>query len=101
MASDDGVIVPARMSALLLIVGVLVGVAGALALQRRGGRAREQEHELLRDELKAMSLDVLRQTGDSLAERLEHSRRAEEERATGEMAKRTEQIKGMVGPVQE
>ncbi len=87
------------MNALLLIVGILVGVAAALALQRRGARGRE--HELLRDELKAMSLDVLRQTGDSLAERLEHSRRAEEERATGEMAKRTEQIKGMVGPVQE
>jgi DNA recombination protein RmuC len=101
MASDDGVIVLVGMSALLLIVGVLVGVAGALALQHRGGRAREREHELLRDELKAMSLDVLRQTGDSLAERLEHSRRAEEERATGEMARRTEQIKGMVGPVQE
>jgi DNA recombination protein RmuC len=98
-SSDTSVIVTRSMSVLLLIVGVLLGVAAALALQRRGGRARE--HGLLRDELKAMSLDVLRQTGDSLAERLEHSRRAEQERATGEMAKRTEEIKGMVGPVQE
>ncbi len=89
------------MNALLLIVGLFVGVGGALALQRRSGRERGREQELLRDELKAMSLDVLRQTGESLAERLEHSRRAEEERATGEMAKRTEEIKGMVGPVQE
>jgi DNA recombination protein RmuC len=89
------------MNALLLIVGLFVGVGGALALQRRTGHEREREQELLRDELKAMSLDVLRQTGESLAERLEHSRRAEEERATGEMAKRTEEIKGMVGPVQE
>jgi DNA recombination protein RmuC len=89
------------MNALLLIVGVLLGVAGALVLQRRGGRAREGEAELLRDELKAMSLDVLQQTGDSLAQRLEHARHAEQERAAGEMALRTEEIKGIVAPVQE
>ena len=89
------------MDALLLIVGLVVGVGVALALQRRAGQEREREQQLLRDELKAMSLDVLRQTGESLAERLEQSRRAEEERASGEMAKRTEEIKGMVGPVQE
>src|ERR1700689_5187558 len=89
------------MDVLLLIVGLAVGVGGALALQRRAGQQREREQQLLRDELKAMSLDVLRQTGEALAERLEHSRGAEEERATGEMAKRTEEIKGMVGPVQE
>jgi DNA recombination protein RmuC len=82
------------LSLLLLIVGVLCGATGAVALLRPN-RAR------LRDELKAISLDVLRQTGDSLAERVAEARRAEEERATGEMARRAEEIKGLVGPVQE
>jgi DNA recombination protein RmuC len=82
------------LSLLLLIVGVLCGAAGAVALIRPN-RAR------LRDELKAISLDVLRQTGDSLAQRVAEARRAEEERATGEMARRAEEIKGLVGPVQE
>jgi DNA recombination protein RmuC len=82
------------LSLLLLIVGVLCGAAGAVALLRPN-RAR------LRDELKAISLDVLRQTGDSLAQRVAEARRAEEERASGEMAMRAEEIKGLVGPVQE
>jgi DNA recombination protein RmuC len=81
-------------SLLLLIVGVLCGAAGAVALLR-------PNRERLRDELKAISLDVLRQTGDSLAQRVAEARRAEEERAAGEMAKRAEEIKGLVGPVQE
>jgi DNA recombination protein RmuC len=89
------------MGVLLLIVGVLLGVGCALALQRRGAGERLREQDSLREELKAISLDVLRQTGDSLAERLEQTRRAEQERATGEMAARTEEIKGVVGPVQE
>jgi DNA recombination protein RmuC len=55
----------------------------------------------MREELKAISLDVLRQTGDSLAERLEQTRRVEQERAAGEMAARAEEIKGVVRPVQE
>ena len=94
------------MSILLLIVGLLLGAACAVALGRRGGRARdEQEHarerERLRDELKAISLDVLQQTGDSLAQRMTESRRAEEERASGEMARRAEELKGLVTPVHE
>ncbi|HEY2536678.1 MAG TPA: DNA recombination protein RmuC [Solirubrobacteraceae bacterium] len=105
------------MSILLLIVGLLLGAACALALSRRGAQAREeqeraarQEHlrdeqalerERLRDELKAISLDVLQQTGDSLAQRMTEARRAEEERAAGEMARRAEELKGLVGPVQE
>src|SRR5271163_3541578 len=55
----------------------------------------------MRDELKAISLDVLTQTGDSLAQRLSDQRRAEEERAAGEMARRAEELKGLVTPVQE
>jgi DNA recombination protein RmuC len=82
------------MSILLLAIGLLLGAAGA-ALLVRPNRERQ------RDELKSISLDVLRQTGDSLAQRLADQRRAEEERATGEMARRAEEIKGVMGPVQE
>jgi DNA recombination protein RmuC len=94
------------MSVLLLMVGLLLGAAIAVALGRRGSHAREegqreQERERLRDELKAISLDVLQQTGDSLAQRMSEARQAEETRASGEMAKRTEEIKGLVQPVQE
>src|SRR3977135_3759954 len=82
------------LSLLLLIVGVLAGAAGAAALLRRN-------RERMSDELKAISLDVLQRTGDSLAQRVADARRAEEERAAGEIAKRAEEIKGLVGPVQE
>src|SRR2546421_3781679 len=82
------------VSLLLLIVGVLAGAAGAVALLR-------PNRERMRDELKAISLDVLQRTGDSLAQRVDDARRAEEERAAGEMSRRAEEIKGLVGPVQE
>jgi DNA recombination protein RmuC len=82
------------MSILLLVLGVLLGAACALALARPN-RGR------MRDELKAISVDVLAQTGDSLARRLADQRRAEEERASGEMARRAEEMKGLVQPVQE
>ncbi|HLI32045.1 MAG TPA: DNA recombination protein RmuC, partial [Solirubrobacteraceae bacterium] len=82
------------MEILLLIVGALLGAVCALLLAR-AGRSR------MREELKAISVDVLAQTGDSLAQRLAEARRVEEERASGEMARRAEEIKGMVAPVQE
>jgi DNA recombination protein RmuC len=82
------------LSVLLLIVGVLLGAVCAGALTR-SNRSR------LRDELKSISVDVLAQTGESLAQRVAEARRAEEERAAGEMARRAEEIKGLVGPVQE
>src|ERR1700694_939313 len=82
------------VSVVLLIFGVLAGGALAAAFLRR---ARERMSE----ELKAISLEVLARTGDSLAQRVGESRRAEEERATGEMARRAEEIKGLVTPVQE
>src|SRR5271165_3963484 len=82
------------MSILLLIIGTLFGAACAFALARP---SRQRTH----DELKSISADVLQQTGDSLAQRLTDARRAEEERAAGEMARRAEEIKGLVGPVQE
>ncbi len=82
------------LSFLLLIVGVLLGGACAAAYAR-------PNRERMSAELKAISLDVLAQTGDSLAQRVADARRAEEERASGEMARRSEEIKGLVGPVQE
>ncbi|HEV7163284.1 MAG TPA: DNA recombination protein RmuC [Solirubrobacteraceae bacterium] len=82
------------VSLLLLVFGVLLGGACAAVLNKRS-----REH--MRDELKAISVDVLAQTGESLAQRVAESRRAEEERASGEMARRAEEIKGVVGPVAE
>jgi DNA recombination protein RmuC len=82
------------VSLILLIIGVLLGAAVAVALLR-------PNRQRMGDELKSISLDVLRQTGDSLAQRVAEARRAEEERASGEMARRAEEIKGLVGPVQE
>jgi len=82
------------LSVLLLIVGLALGAACAAALMRRN-------RERLRDELKAISVDVLAQTGESLAQRVEATRRVEQERASGEMARRAEEFKGIVKPVAE
>jgi DNA recombination protein RmuC len=82
------------MGILLLILGLALG-AGCVAILLRPNRQR------MREELKAISIDVLSQTGDSLAQRLVDQRRVEEERASGEMARRAQQIKGLVEPVQE
>jgi DNA recombination protein RmuC len=86
------------MIAVLLLLGILIGLilgaAGAAAVIR-------PNRERLRDELKSMSVDVLAQTGESLAARLADQRSAEEERASGEMATRTAEIKRLVEPVQE
>jgi DNA recombination protein RmuC len=92
-----------------LVIGALAGAAVAMALARSGSdRTREQldaisadSRERMRDEMKSISADVLKQTGDSLAQRLADQRRAEEERAAGEMARRAEELKGLVGPVNE
>jgi DNA recombination protein RmuC len=82
------------MSVLPLILGVLLGAACAAALMRL-------DRERARDQLKAISVDVLTQTGESLAQRIADARRAEEERTVGEMARRAEEFKGIVSPVQE
>lgn len=92
-----------------LVVGALAGASVAVALARSGReRVREQLDEIsasnrerLRDEMKSISADVLQQTGESLMERFGDQRRADEERAAGEMAKRAEELKGLVGPVNE
>jgi DNA recombination protein RmuC len=86
------------MIAVLLLLGILIGLiigaAGAAAVLK-------PNRERARDELAAISADVLKQTGDSLAQRLADQRGAEEQRAQGEMASRTAEIKRLVEPVQE
>jgi DNA recombination protein RmuC len=101
------------VSVLLLIVGLLIGAlagaAVAVALARSGRERLRVEldtistdnRERMRDEMKSISADVLKQTGDSLLQRFGDQRRAEEERSAGEMAKRAEELKGLVGPVNE
>jgi DNA recombination protein RmuC len=92
-----------------LAIGALTGALAAMALARSDRERLRTELEALstgsrermRDEMKSISADVLKQTGDSLAQRLADQRRAEEERAAGEMARRAEEIKGLVGPVNE
>jgi DNA recombination protein RmuC len=93
------------MTVVLLIVAILLAAACGALLTRRRAEPSEQrrlaERQLLRDELKSISSDVLAQTGDSLAQRLEDQRRAEQERAAGEMASRAQEIKGLMRPVAE
>jgi DNA recombination protein RmuC len=86
------------MSIMLLLIGILVGaLLGSIVTARLARTSSER----MRDELKAISVDVLQQTGDSLAQRLTDQRRAEEERSAGEMAMRAQELKGLVQPVQE
>jgi DNA recombination protein RmuC len=82
------------MTVLLIILGVLLGALGAALILR-------PNRERMRDELKSITVDVMTQTGASLAQTVAEARAAEQERAAGEMAKRTEEIKGLVTPVQE
>jgi DNA recombination protein RmuC len=82
------------MTVLLAILGILLGaVLAAVVLRRDSAR--------LREELRSVSMDMAEQTGASLARSVAESRAVEHERAAGEMAQRTEQIKGAVAPVQE
>ncbi len=82
------------VSFLVLVIGVLLGAACASVVMRRN-------RERLRDELTAISVDVLAHTGESLARSVEETRRAEQERTNGEMARRAEEFKGIVKPVAE
>lgn len=82
------------MTVVLLILGVLAGALLATLLARAG-------RQRLSDELKAISLEVMTQTGEALAQRVADTRAAEREQAAGELNQRTEQIRGLVAPVQE
>jgi DNA recombination protein RmuC len=79
---------------LLLIVLALAAGAMFAAFLRR-------DRERLREELRAISLDALTRSSETLASRVEESRRAEQERAAGEMATRAAEIKGLLSPVGE
>jgi DNA recombination protein RmuC len=91
------------MNLLFLVIGILAGalLGGAAAVALGLADLRSVNREQLRETMKSISSDVLAQTGDSLAQRLADQRRAEEERASGEMATRAEELKRMVGPVHE
>src|SRR5487761_2499638 len=82
------------MTVLLLILGIVLGALAAALLAR-------PNRERMRDELKSITVDVMAQTGASLAQSVADARAAEQERTAGEMARRTEEIKGLVAPVQE
>jgi DNA recombination protein RmuC len=82
------------LSTLGLLAAVLIG-AGLAALLMHASRSR------MREQLKAISVDVLAQSSDSLAQRFAEARRADQERAAGEMSRRAQEIKGIVAPVQE
>jgi DNA recombination protein RmuC len=82
------------MTVLLLTLAILLG-ASLAALLSRASRRR------LSEELKAVSLDVMAQTSASLARSVADSRSAEQERAAGEMDRRSEEFKTLVTPMQE
>ncbi len=81
-----------------ILIGMILGAAGAVGAAAVLKPSREQR---LRDTMQSISADVLKQTGDSLSQRLVEQQRAEHERAAGEMAKRAEEWKGLVQPVNE
>ena len=83
------------------VASIVITAAGLLALAACAALLLRRDRERTRQELKAISLDVLSATSDSLARRVEEARRTEEARAAGEMAMRTEEIKGLMRPVQE
>lgn len=61
----------------------------------------QSNRDQLRDEMKSMSTDVLAQTGASLLEQMAAQRQIEQAKATGELDRRTEQIKRAVEPIGE
>ena len=107
------------MSIVMLIVGLAIGAAATAALlqgrvrtERRlreaseAGHAREVElleatREQLRTEMAGISAQVLSQTAASLHRELASARRADAERAEGEMGRRAAELRGLVEPVQQ
>jgi DNA recombination protein RmuC len=107
------------MTILMLIAGAAIGAAvtavlltGRLRTERELRRAAEGSHgdqvrlleasrEQLRDEMKSISADVLRQTGESLERQIAAQRQTDAERAAHEMAKRSLELKSLMEPVRE
>lgn len=80
------------------LAAALAGLAaGFLLAYLLASRARARSEGALR----AITDAALAQSTEALAARVEQARQLDEQRAAGEMALRTEQIKGLVGPVQE
>ncbi|MGD0198739.1 MAG: DNA recombination protein RmuC [Solirubrobacteraceae bacterium] len=103
----------------MLALGVVIGaaLAGAALLGRlrteRALRAAQVEghasqlqlleasRSQLRDEMKAISADVLRETSASLGREIAAQRTLDAERAAGEMAKRALELRSLVEPMRE
>ncbi len=107
------------MSIVMLLIGLAIGAAAAAALlqgrvvtERRLREASESGHarevglleatrEQLRTEMAGISTQVLSQTAASLNRELASARRADAERAEGEMGRRAAELRGLVEPVQQ
>jgi DNA recombination protein RmuC len=107
------------MSIVMLIIGLLLGAAGASAwllgrvrTERALREAAEASHagqrELLeasrgqlRDEMAGISAQVLEKTAESLTRELTAQHRIENERAAGEMGKRAAELRGLVEPMKD
>jgi hypothetical protein len=68
------------------------------AAEERGELVRGDRDQLRRD-VQAVSADVLRKTGEALTRKIAGQRLADQERAAGELSKRTEEIKRIVEPI--
>ena len=82
------------MTSLLLTLPIVICALAAVLLARRESRR-------MREDLRALSLEAMERTGASLARSVAESRATDQARAEGEMARRAEQIKGVVTPVQD
>jgi DNA recombination protein RmuC len=82
------------MTILLLIIGIILGALAAVLLARPG-------RQRLNEEIRSISLQAIAEARTAFAQSVADSRGLDQERASGEMALRTEEFKGLVGPVQE
>jgi DNA recombination protein RmuC len=107
------------MQIAMLAIGACVGaalasvlLAGRVRTERALRGAAEAAHAdqrklleasraQLRDEMKAISADVLRETGQSLGREIAAQRNADAERAAGEMQKRALELRGLMEPMRE
>jgi DNA recombination protein RmuC len=104
---------------LALLLGLVLGgalasaaILGRLRTERALREADAQGHESqlrlleasrtqLRDEMKAVSTDVLRETSEILGREIAAQRNADAERAAGEMARRALELRSLVEPMRE
>jgi DNA recombination protein RmuC len=107
------------MQIAMLAIGACVGAglasllaAGRLRTERalRGAaetahadqrRLLEASRAQLRDEMKSISADVLRETGETLGREIAAQRNADAARAAGEMEKRTLELRSLMEPMRE